>query len=108
MRIPATLALSLVPVALCALAAGAAAPHRVVQQKRAFQPRAIEIARGDTLVFANEDDFLHHVYVKSPAFSFDSPEQEPGQSYAVQFTEAGTFEVLCAIHPKMRLAVTVK
>ena len=41
-------------------------------------------------------------------FKFDSGDQEPGSKTSVKFPVAGTFDVLCAIHPKMKLTVHVK
>ncbi len=57
----------------------------------------------------NDDgDLLHHAYVDAPNFSFDSGDQQPGSKTNITFTVAGDFEVLCAIHPKMRLSVHVQ
>ena len=100
--------------ALLAVAAGAAsgaldAPPTLVSQKgRAFQPGEISIKRGDTVQIVNDDgDLLHHVYVESEKFSFDSGDQAPGSRTDVTFPTAGTFTVLCGIHPKMKLGVHV-
>jgi plastocyanin len=90
------------------LAAGATLgedAHTVVQQGRAFHPGEITINRGDTLTFTNNDEFIHQVYV---AGLFDSNEKAPGQNLTESFPEAGTFEVRCHIHPKMKLTVHVK
>ena len=40
--------------------------------------------------------------------SFDSGDQEPGSKTDVTFPVAGDFDVLCAIHPKMKLTVHVQ
>jgi plastocyanin len=82
--------------------------HTIVQQGRAFHPAEVSIDRGDTLTFRNQDDFLHQIYVKSGPMAFDSDEQPPGENVTVTFSTAGTFEVRCHIHPKMRLIVRVK
>lgn len=90
-------------------ASAALTPGVVTQSNRTFQPRQIEMARGGTIRFVNDDgQLLHHIYSTSPSFSFDSGEQEPGKTIEKRFTIAGTFTVLCGIHPKMRLAVTVR
>ncbi len=94
--------------ALGAWAAWAAVPV-VTQANRRFQPQQIEVARGGTIRFVNDDgQLLHHVYSTSPSFDFDSGEQEPGKAIEARFPVAGTFTVLCGIHPKMRLVVTVR
>ena len=79
--------------------------HIVVQQGRAFHPGEISINRGEALIFTNNDEFIHQVYVPG---LFDSDEKAPGQNLTESFPEAGTFEVRCHIHPKMKLVVHVK
>ena len=93
---------------LGAWAASAADVCIVTQANRKFQPPQVEVARGGTVRFVNDDGQLtHHVYSTSPAFDFDSGEQEPGKIVEERFTVPGTYTVLCGIHPKMRLVVTV-
>jgi plastocyanin len=81
----------------------------VVSQKgRMFHPNEISIKRGASILIVNDDaDLLHHAYVDSNAFKFDSGDQEPGSKTKITFSAAGTFDVLCAIHPKMKLMVHV-
>jgi plastocyanin len=93
---------------LVATALFAAAAHRVVQKGRAFSLSQVTIARGDTVLFSNDDEFLHQIYVDSPNMSFDSDEQPPGQTIQVNFPRSGTFPVRCHIHPKMLLTVLVE
>jgi plastocyanin len=90
--------------------AGLALPQYVVSQKgRAFQPGTFTIRRGETIQIVNDDaDLLHHAYVDADNFKFDSGDEEPGSKTGITFPVTGTFEVLCAIHPKMKLTVTVK
>jgi plastocyanin len=81
----------------------------VTQRGRAFQPASVEIKVGDRVRVINDDgDLLHHAYVDDANLKFDSGEQEPGTSLEIAFPTAGTFDVLCGIHPKMRLVVTVR
>ena len=85
-----------------------ASGHLVSQKGRAFQPNSLVITRGDTVTIVNDDsDLLHHVYVESDAFNFDSGDQVPGSRTPVTFDKNGTFLVLCGIHPKMKLIVRV-
>lgn len=85
-------------------------PQIVVSQKgREFNPGEVSIARGDTIQIVNDDgDLLHHAYVDSKRFSFDSGDQQPGSKTNIVFSELGDFTVRCAIHPKMKLVVHVK
>jgi plastocyanin len=86
----------------------AAQSYRISQKGRAFNLKEITIALGDTVLFGNDDDFIHQIYVKSDNFNVDTAESYPGNSMPVVFTKRGTFEVHCHIHPKMGLVVTVK
>ena len=85
-----------------------AAPYLISKKGREFQPKEIVLKRGESLKFINDDgDLLHHTYLKSETFSFDSGDQKPGSKFEVAFTAAGRFTVRCAIHPKMKLVVDV-
>ncbi len=90
--------------------AGLALPQYVVSQKgRIFQPSEITIQRGEAIQIINDDaDLLHHAYIDSDKISFDSGDQKPGSMTSITFRLPGTFNVLCAIHPKMLLVVHVK
>jgi plastocyanin len=89
---------------------GLALPQYSISQKgREFHPGEISIKRGDTIEIVNDDaDLLHHAYIDSPKFSFDSGDQQPGSKTDITFPVAGDFNVLCAIHPKMLLVVHVQ
>ena len=83
--------------------------YLVSQIGQAFNPAQLTIKRGETIQILNDDgDLLHHVYLESNDFNFDSGDQGPGSKTAITFPKTGTFELLCAIHPKMRLVVSVK
>jgi plastocyanin len=87
-----------------------ALPEYTISQKgREFHPGEITIKRGETVKIVNDDgDLLHHAYIDSPTFSFDSGDQKPGSVTPIVFSTAGNFNVLCAIHPKMLLVVHVQ
>ncbi len=79
------------------------------QKGRDFQPGALTIKRGEEVQIVNDDgDLLHHAYIDSEKFSFDSGDQKPGSKLSITFPVSGTFNVLCAIHPKMKLVIQVK
>src|SRR5258705_10096893 len=67
-------------------------PMQVSQRGRDFQPNQISIQRGDTLRIVNDDaDLLHHAYVSSEKFNFDSNDIEPGGKVDIKFPVAGDF-----------------
>jgi plastocyanin len=94
--------------AIAPIAALADGTHTIVQQGRAFRPGEITINKGEALTFTNDDEFIHQIYVNGNNFNFDSDERAPGQNLTETFTQSGTFEVRCHIHPKMKLVVHVK
>ena len=90
-------------------AAGVAAAEHVVGQKnKQFTVDEMTIAVGDSVSFANEDKFHHNVFSLSDAATFDLGSYDQGESKSVVFDQAGTVEVECAIHPRMRMTIHVK
>ena len=80
----------------------------VSQKNRLFNPLDIAVAKDQPIVIVNDDaDLMHHAYVESDDFNFDSGDQAPGSRTTVAFPVRGDFKVLCGIHPKMKLAVHV-
>ena len=90
------------------LAVRAAQVTEVIQAGRAFSLKQVTLHRGDSIRFVNADHFLHQVSVEGPGMDVVSDEQEPGTTNTLQFNDAGLFQVMCQIHPKMHLAVTVQ
>jgi plastocyanin len=109
------LSMALLAAALILTAGGAARTQQgpsqyvISQRGRAYNPNFLSVKQGDTVRIVNDDgDLLHHAYVESDTFNFDSGDQLPGSKTDVVFSVRGTFNVLCGIHPKMRLVVVVK
>lgn len=99
----------LVPAMLASFTPAHAETVVIRQHGREFSPAAVEIAVGDAIQIVNDDEgLLHHAWLDSPAFSFDIGEQEYGSANEIAFPVAGTFDVFCGIHPKMKLVVTVR
>jgi len=93
----------------CATASLAVGPVTVSQKGREFTPKSIVLQRGEVMTIVNDDaDLRHHVYINADGFKFDSGDQEPGSKTNIRFPTLGTFDVLCAIHPKMKLVVKVE
>ena len=95
--------------ALIMTGAGAGAADRMVHQKgRLFSVENLLIARGEPVVFVNDDTVPHNVMSMTPDNAFDLGSQLPGRATPVSFDKAGDVVVLCAIHPRMHLTITVK
>jgi len=85
-----------------------AADHVITQKGRLFSVESITIKKGDTITFSNDDTVPHNILSLSPGSEFNLGSQQPGSSTPVTFNTAGEFDVICAIHPRMKLAVKVE
>lgn len=92
-------------VAISALPMG---QHSVSQKDKTFSSAALTVKAGDSIVFKNDDDVTHNVFSNTAGNEFNLKTQAPGASSSVTMKTAGTVEVRCAFHPKMKLTVTVK
>jgi plastocyanin len=73
----------------------------------AFAPGSIQAKVGETVTFKNEDSPAHNVtYVSGPKFT-SSPQINPGQSFSLKLTQAGTIHYFCTIHPFMKAEIVV-
>lgn len=89
--------------------AHAGVQYRVSQKGRAFAPAMLAVQNGDSIEFVNDDgELLHHAYLESEQYSFDTGDQAPGSRTLIAFPKKGSFTVLCGIHPKMKLSVQVR
>jgi plastocyanin len=97
-----------VTATVVAFAADQARQHRIDQKNRDFSVKTLTIKAGDKVEFCNSDDVTHNVFSKSKANAFNIKTQTPGSSSVVEFTEPGTTEIRCAIHPSMKLIINVE
>ena len=84
-------------------------PEHVVGQKgKQFSVTTLTLRRGETVRFSNDDSVTHNVFSHSPIAPFNLKLQRPGESEEIRFETPGTAVVRCAIHPMMKLEVTVE
>ena len=103
MRLP-TLAFAM----FMGLSVGALAANLTIAQKgRTFSSENVTIKKGGTLTFLNDDSVPHNIMSTSLGNEFNLGSQPPGASTDVTFKEAGEVHVICAIHPRMKMTVTV-
>ncbi len=69
-----------------------------------FYPPEIVIARGGTVTW-KQKDFDKHTVTGS---GFDSGELSQGDKFSHTFTEVGTYEYRCNLHPAMKGKVIVR
>ncbi len=94
----------------CLVYAGSAQATDIVvlQKSRAFDRAEVSARVGDSLVFRNTDTTAHNVHSATTDHRFDLGLQKPGDSATLPLDKDGTFLVRCAIHPKMKVEVSVK
>jgi plastocyanin len=87
-----------------------AATVTVGQHGMVFTQSSASLARGDRIVFTNEDDVIHNIHVFGPGNddSADLGLQKPGATLTYRFDKAGAYRVRCNIHPSVKMAVNVK
>ena len=68
-----------------------------------FSPSELTVAKGATVTWTNKDSMAHTV----TSSSFDSGPVQNGGSFSFTFTQAGTYDYHCSIHPSMTGKITV-
>jgi amicyanin len=71
----------------------------------AFAPATLTIPVGATVTWTNRDEEPHTVVAGDG--SFHSPGMGTGGTYSFTFTNAGSFDYVCSIHPFMHGTVVV-
>jgi plastocyanin len=102
-------ALALVLGGIGAGAAGCTAPpvtHTVVIDGTAFQPAALTVKAGDSIVWINKDPFPHTV--TSASGVFDSKPLQPSQSWTYVAGKKGELSYVCTLHPTMKGTLRVE
>ncbi len=85
-----------------------AAEYTISQKGKQFSVTTLSAQVGDTVVFANDDRFAHNIYSDTPGFEFDFRKQMPGEKDILVLDKAIVFDVKCAIHPRMKVTISVK
>jgi cytochrome c peroxidase len=80
----------------------------VRQADKLFQPAHVHLKAGQALTINNADQRIHNVRIYAPGLDFNSGVQEPGEAVTIPFTNPGSFDAFCGIHPQMRLRIDVE
>lgn len=72
----------------------------------AFTPSTLTVSAGTTVRFTNNDSVTHDIVANNN--SFNSGHLAPGSSFTHTFTQAGTYQYHCSIHPTMRGTIVVQ
>lgn len=96
-----------VMVAFAAGSVTAWAAQSISQKGKAFSVSEISVKAGEAVTFVNDDSVTHNIMSTTAGNAFNLGPQKPGESGPVTFKSAGEVMVGCAIHPHMKLKVTV-
>ena len=71
-----------------------------------FGPGKLEVAKGTTVTWTNQDDIPHSILLG--ALGVRSKALDTDNTFTFQFDKAGTFSYICGLHPQMHGQVVVK
>lgn len=71
-----------------------------------FTPPTITVPVGSTVTWVNKDDVPHTVVENN--HKFKSKALDTDESFTQTFTEPGTYDYFCSVHPKMVAKVIVQ
>ncbi|MBI1828535.1 MAG: PEFG-CTERM sorting domain-containing protein [Thaumarchaeota archaeon] len=91
---------------------GSSSGQACVAASNCFDPANAQVAPGDTVTWTNDDTASHTVTSGNPNDNqtgtvFDSTLVKAGGTFAFKFTDAGTYNYFCQVHPWMTGMVTV-
>jgi len=84
-----------------------AAQVSISQKGKTFSQTELTVKKGDVIMFVNDDAVTHNVMSASSGNAFNLGAQAPGASLPYTFNSVGETMITCAIHPTMKLKVTV-
>jgi plastocyanin len=107
---PIRLALAIAILLGLVVAVPAAATLTIIQRGLALDRESASVARGDRIVFTNDDDVIHNIHILGPGSedNVDLGLQSPGKKLSYKFDAAGAYRVRCNIHPSVKMSVTVR
>lgn len=102
------IALGAVAGVLVAGAAWAAGMVVVDQKGLAFSTASLTVDKGTLVSFQNSDSTSHNILVTGNGVTLNSGLQAPGVAFKAPFLKSGTYQVICGIHPKMKMTVVIR
>jgi plastocyanin len=104
--------LGLLAISVLALAQDKAEPgekqggNQVSIDNFSFTPQTLTIPAGTKVTWVNHDDIGHTV--TSTSQKFKSKTLDTNESFSYTFTDSGTYEYFCSVHPRMTAKVVVQ
>ncbi|MGH7685993.1 MAG: cupredoxin domain-containing protein [Candidatus Dormibacteria bacterium] len=86
---------------------GTPAQHVAATDQLTFSPTTQTVHVGDIVQWTNDGTVPHTVTFETQPHLTDPSNLDPGDTWEVKFSEAGTFFYYCSIHPGMAGALVV-
>jgi plastocyanin len=80
--------------------------HTITIESMRFQPEALTVASGDTIVWVNKD-LVPHTATSKPG-NFDSKDIPAQESWRYTIRNRGDFAYICSFHPTMKARLRVR
>ncbi len=106
-RLRSVVLLAVVLVGAFAVSALASAGKAVNVADNYYGPKTLTVGRGAKVTWKWTGVLKHNVVVHTGPSSFSSKTQVRG-SFSHTFTKKGTYQLVCTVHPKMKMTVVVK
>lgn len=101
-------AMSTMPDKECmAQPAADSAARQVAIENFTFSPEILTVPIGTEVTWENKDDIPHTV-TSNDKTTFASSLLDTGDTFSFTFSEAGTFDYFCSVHPMMTAKVIVE
>lgn len=85
-----------------------AAANAVTIKNFAFAPTKLQVKKGTTVTWTNQDDAHHDITPDSPSDAFKAgPLLAKGESYSFTFNTVGSYAYHCSPHPYMKATIEV-
>jgi plastocyanin len=107
----AGLTLALGGAVVVAQQVAAAGSAEIAIENFAFLPATLTVPPGTTVTWSNHDEEPHNVVdvpVAGQPRVFRSQAVDGGEKYSFVFSQPGTYNYICSIHPRMQGTIVVK
>ena len=106
-RLRLLIALTAVLVGVSAVSALASSGKTVKVGDNYYGPKTLTVGKGTKVTWNWVGVLKHNVVVHTGPSAFSSRTQVRG-SYSHTFTKKGTYDLVCTIHPSMKMTVVVR
>lgn len=78
--------------------------NTIIIQNFAFNPETLTVKQGAAVTWINEDTAVHTIKSET----FNSQDLKQGDKFEITFSNKGSFDYTCGIHPTMKGKIVVE